>query len=79
MGNNIQIPLELFLQLCKFHLAEIPDDEDAIRRGLEDKLDALAKRQLYSTYKDKSLSDQERERARQQYLDAVGIHSDFRW
>lgn len=80
MGKSIQIPQELFLQLCKFHLADLKDLEtsEAIYKGLSDKIDQMARRELYSTYKTAE-SAEEREKARQAYLDQIGIHKDFRW
>lgn len=78
---NVQIPMELFIQLIKYHVAEFDDAETAemIKKGLSDKLDQIAKRELYSKYKNKSLTAEEREQARLEYLDKVGIHKDFRW
>lgn len=80
MGKNIQIPQELFLQLCKFHLADLKDLEtsEAIYKGLCEKLDQMARRELYSTYKTAE-SAEEREKARQAYLDQIGLHENFRW
>ena len=80
MSKNIQIPQELFLQLCKFHLADIKDLEtsEAIYKGLGDKLDQMARRELYSTYKTAD-SAEDREKARQAYLDQIGLHKNFRW
>ena len=44
----------------------------------EKKLDAMAKRQIYSQYKT-APTEKEREKARQEYLDKVGISPSFRW
>ena len=49
-----------------------------IEKGLENKLDALVKHQLYSSYKT-APTEEEREKARKEYLDKIGIHKDFRW
>ena len=80
MAKNIQIPQELFLQLCKFHLAHLDSPEiiSAIEKGLSDKIDSMAKRQLYASYK-LADSPEEREKARIAYLDQIGIMDDFRW
>lgn len=80
MAKNVQIPLELFVQLCKFHLADINDSEttEAIYKGLNDKIDQMARRELYTTYKTAESAD-DRERARQAYLEQIGLHKDFRW
>ena len=58
------------------------DDSDTlqrIQRALEGKLDAMVKREYYSAYKDRSLTDAERQEARKKYLDSVGISESFRW
>lgn len=47
-------------------------------RVLEGKLDKLVNRELYTKYKT-ALTDEQREAARQEYLDRKGIHPDFRW
>ena len=80
MSKNVQIPLELFYDLVRVHLLDA-DDKDTLQRiqkALEGKLDALVKHDLYTTSKTAE-SPQEREKARQAYLDKVGIHKDFRW
>lgn len=79
--KNVQIPLKTFYDLVKVHLLDW-DDKDAIegiKRVLEDKLDALVSRELYSAYKDTTLTAPEREKARQKYLDRKGIRNDFRF
>lgn len=80
MPKNVQIPYNLFLLLCKYHLIE-PDAnmEAAIIAGLTDKLDSLTKHELYSRYKDNKLSEEERQTARKEYLDRVGMQEGFRW
>ena len=52
--------------------------EDEIRQGLEQKLDALVRHELYAKYKT-APSAEEREQARQAYLDRRGVFPDFRW
>lgn len=80
---NVQISEELFLNLVKYHLCGLNTWEDdlnqPIEKALQEKLDALANRELYSKYKNTALTDEERERARQEYLDRKGIPIDFRW
>lgn len=49
-----------------------------IKKGLEAKLEAMVKRELYTKYKT-AATGEERELARKEYLDKVGIHRDFRW
>ena len=81
MAKTVQIPLETFYDLVRVHLLG-EDDTDTlkrIQRALEGKLDAMVKREYYSAYKDRSLTDAERQEARQKYLDAVGMSESFRW
>ena len=49
-SKTIQIPEELFLDLCKYHLGGVSSEEmeDQIRIGLQDKLDRMVKRQQYT-------------------------------
>ena len=76
--KNVQITQDLFLALVKYHLLESIDEKEKIKKELTKKLDAMAKRQIYSQYKT-APSEEEREKARQEYLDKVGISQDFRW
>jgi hypothetical protein len=47
--KNIQIPTDLFLNLCNYHLAGIrsSEQEQRIQQGLQDKLDAVKRRSDY--------------------------------
>ena len=49
--KNIQISEELFFALLKYHLVEIDDVLPEIKKGLEDKLEAMVRRDLYTKYK----------------------------
>ena len=62
----------------EYHLGYDDEYEDEIRQGLEQKLDALVRHELYAKYKTDS-SAEEREQARQAYLDRRGVFPDFRW
>lgn len=81
MSKTVQISEELFMDLCRVILGGVDDPETVSRtsRGLHDKLDRIVARGLYSTMNDPSKSPQEREKARQDYLDARGIPTSFRW
>lgn len=81
MGKTVQISTELFLQLIRFHYLQDTDPSlpEDILKGLENKLEAMVKHDLYSTYSNKQLSPQEREQARKQYLDRIGLRDSFRW
>lgn len=80
MGKNVQIPLETFIRLYKLICMDLGTDDDlqAIKSDLEAKFEALLRRETYTTYKT-APTDEEREKARQEYLDMVGVHKDFRW
>lgn len=78
--KNVQIPIEMFLRVCRYFYLEDQDPElkKAIRIDCEHKLDALMRHQLYTDYKTAE-SDDDREKARQKYLEAVGIQEGFKW
>lgn len=80
--KQVQIPEELFLDLLKYFFSEVCQTQDRaerIHQGLQAKLDSMAARDLYTTMHDPSKSPQERETARQDYLDSKGIPPSFRW
>ena len=60
------------------------DDDDVcelyrdIKNGIDKKLDAVSRRSYYTQYKTADTTE-EREKARLKYLDAVGMHEDFRY
>ena len=76
--KQVQISEELFMLLLKYHLMDIEECQPEIQKGLEQKLDKMVKRQLYTTYKTAS-TEEKCEKARQEYLDKRGICGDFRW
>ena len=76
--KNVQISEELFFALLKYHLVEMDDVLPEIKKGLEEKLEAMVRRDLYTKYKT-APTEEERENARQEYLEKVGMHRSFRW
>lgn len=76
--KNVQISQELFFKLVGYHLLDRYEDEEAIKKGLMDKIDMLAKHQIYTKSKT-AATKEEREKSRKEYLDLVGMHPDFRW
>ncbi len=46
--KSVQIPYDLFVDLVLYHLNGEDDFDEEIRQGLEQKLDAILNRQLYS-------------------------------
>jgi hypothetical protein len=79
--KNIQISQLLFNQMAIFCLEEsarTPELEEQIKKGIYDKLDRQINHELYSKYKT-APTEEQKEKARLEYLDRVGIHKDFRW
>ena len=77
-NKNVQIPYELFFQLLQYLLMENYEGEESILKGLEKKLDTMVDRELYSKYKT-AVTEEEREKFRQEYLERKGIPENFRW
>ena len=83
MGKSVQIPLELFDNLCSYFLRPCLDVDseaelwDTIVDQLSSKLDATIRHDLYSQFR-RAPTVKEREQARLAYLDAVGMHESFR-
>ena len=74
--KQVQISEDLFLSLIKYHILEYYNDEEKIVKELQQKFDRVINRELYTQYKTAS-SEEEKEKARQEYLDRKGIHSSF--
>ena len=70
--KSVQIPYDLFIDLAMYHLRGDDDFEEEIRQGLEQKLDAMLNRQLYSRYKTAPTEEEE-------YLDRRGVPQSYRW
>ena len=84
--KKIQITQDLFVKMIKYFYGdefELGADELSelyrdIKMGIDQKLDAVSKRSYYTQYKTAD-TDEAKEQARQKYLDAVGMHKDFRY
>lgn len=76
--KSVQIPYDLFVDLVLYRLNGEDDFDEEIRQGLEQKLDAMLNRQLYSQYKT-AQTEEQREQARQEYLDRRGVLESHRW
>ena len=74
----IQITESLFIALMKYHVLGIEDALPEIQKGLEQKYEAMLRRELYTKSKTAG-TEAEREEARKAYLDKVGMHQNFRW
>lgn len=83
---NVQIPEEVFFRLFRYHCIphevftpeELDKLEQKIQQDIETKLDKMVMRNLYTESKT-AASPEEREKARQEYLDKRGISKEFRW
>lgn len=76
--KNVQISEELFVAIMRYFMLEQVEMAPRIKKGLEKKLDALVMRELYTKYKT-APSEEEREKARREYLDKRGVPESFRW
>lgn len=76
--KNIQIPQELFMKLLRYHLLDDDSCTVDVKKGLEQKMNTMVERELYTKSKT-APTEEEREKARQEYLDTRGIQADFRW
>lgn len=81
MSKNYQISEELFLKLMNYFLSDENSNEDfeEIAEMIQKKCNSIIRRNLYSAQFDKSLSAEQREQARQAYLDEIGMSKDFRY
>ena len=61
--KNVQISQELFMKLLRYHLLDDDSCTEDVKNGLEQKMNTM----------------EEREKARQEYLDRRGIQASFRW
>ena len=80
MSKNVQISQETFIKLVRYFCLDDTSIElyNALRSDLEAKLDKIIAHETYSQYKTAD-SPEDREKARQQYLELKGIHKDFRY
>lgn len=76
--KNVQISEELFVAIMRYFMLEQVELLPQIKQGLEKKLDAMVMRELYTKYKT-APTEEEKERARKEYLDRRGVPESFRW
>ena len=76
--KNVQVPQQLFMKLLRYHLLDDDSGADDVKKGLEQKMNTMVERELYTKSKT-APTEEEREKARQEYLDRRGIQADFRW
>ena len=76
--KNVQVPQQKFMKLLRYHLRDDDSCADDVKKGLEQKMNTMVERELYTKSKT-APTEEERENARQEYLDRRGIQADFRW
>ncbi len=76
--SNVLISTELFTDMVKYFLLGQEERLPDIQKGLEQKLDTMVNRELYTQYKT-APTEAERNKARRDYLDRRGVLEDFRW
>ena len=84
--KKVQTTQELFVKMLKYFYSDELEFDDYelnelyydIKNGIDKKMDAISRRSYYTEYKTAD-TDAAREKARKKYLDAVGMHKDFRW
>jgi hypothetical protein len=76
--KNVEISQELFMKLLRYHLLDDDSCTEDVKKGLEQKMNTMVERGLYTKSKT-APTEEEREKARQEYLDRRGIQADFRW
>jgi len=76
----VKIDFKTFLALVRYFVLDEHTEElyGQIKQVLEDKVDSLARHELYTQSKTAETAE-ERERARQKYLDSVGMRDSFRY
>ena len=80
--QNIQIPIELFVDLVNYFFSDNEKDypigyeADIIRKQLSDKMQSMINRELFTRYKT-AKTPSEREKARREYLEQRGISQAF--
>lgn len=86
--KQIKIPSSMFNNICDLldRLEELYDIDDRVilniikelKEQIKKKKEANNKREIFTNYKTSKPHSNEREEARQQYLDSQGISKDFR-
>ena len=71
MMKNVQISQELFVALLHYHLSGENEYEEVIEQGLEQKLDAMLRHELYAQYKTAPTEEQREQVRRSIWTDEV--------
>ena len=76
--KNVQISEELFVAIMRYFMLEQGDLLPQIKQGFEKKLDAMVMREIYTKNKT-APTEEEKNKARKEYLDRRGVPESFRW
>ena len=79
--KQIQVPEKLFTLMAAYILMEQHQTEEnykIIEKGIHEKIDRMLNHDLYTKYKT-APTDEQKEKARQEYLERKNIPTDFRW
>lgn len=79
--KNVLLDYDLFIDLYVYACRHSEPDDIQFKRlcyGVRKKLEAMTRHNMYSLYK-AGVSEQIREKARQDYLNAIGMLDSFRW
>lgn len=76
--GEIRISKKLFYLLYNHHVNDVKDNDMEIKKLLEEKWERMGNRFLYTQSKTAE-TEEEREKARREYLDRRGIREDFRY
>lgn len=76
--NNVMIPYDIFIKMINYHLMGEKEEEKDVVRFLERKVESMTRHEWYAKSKT-AATEEERERNRRKYLDAIGMRQDFRW
>lgn len=79
-NQNVMIPRATFVELYQYFVLDVRTEEAEanIKKVLLDKLEASIRHDLYSRSK-RASTVEEREEARLEYLDRVGVPASFRY
>ncbi len=83
MKKNIQISYELFLNIAKYFTIQENEQykkelEEIIVKEVNEKIDKLVLHDLYTQSK-QAPTDEEKKKAKEEYLSRKGIHKDFQY
>ena len=78
--KNVQISQELFMKLLRYHLLDDDSCADDVKKmAWSKKIEHYGGNVNYIRNQKSAPTEEEREKARQEYLDRRGIQADFRW